>query len=351
MKKVMFVCQSLANGGAERVVSVLSEAMKDKYQVYILTLGSNASAYPVSKNVKVIAPNINKKGFAQKRARIKTIKKTIIEYGIDIIIAFSHYNAMYSVLAARGMKNVRVIGSERNDPAQLADRKFLNWYRNRLYRKLDCLVCQTEDAKNYFPEEIQKKSVIILNPLKKDLPARFEGKREKRIVSFSRLEKQKNIPMLIDAFEMLHKECPEYRLDIYGNGSEKDSILEYLKQKGMTDCVKISPFQKNIHEIVLRATAFALSSDYEGLSNSMLEAMAIGLPTVVTDCPCGGARMVIKDGENGLLVPVGDSKTMYKKLKYLIDNPEVAEKISQAGTLLRTELSMEEISKQWMNTL
>ena len=351
MKKVMFVCQSLGNGGAERVVSVLSEAIKNKYQVYILTLSSNDSAYPVSENVKVIAANINKKGFAKKCERIKTIKKTVIEYGIDVVIAFSHYNAMYSVLALRGMKNVRIIGSERNDPAQLADRKILNWYRNKLYRKLDCLVCQTEDAKSYFPEEIQKKSVVILNPLKDNLPYRFEGEREKRIVSFSRLEKQKNIPMLIDAFEILYNDFPDYRLDIYGDGSQKEYLEEYILRKKLADCVSISPFQKNIHEAVLKATAFALSSDYEGLSNSMLEAMAIGIPTVVTDCPCGGARMVIKDGENGYLVHVGNSNEMYKKIKKLIEDKDIAEKISKSGTQIRNKLSVDEISRQWMSIL
>ena len=69
---------------------------------------------------------------------------------------------------------------------------------------------------------------------------------------------------------------------------------------------------------------FVSSSDFEGISNSMLEALGMGLPVVVTDCPVGGARMVIKSGENGILVPVGDTQAMYEAMRSVLKDPDTS---------------------------
>jgi glycosyltransferase involved in cell wall biosynthesis len=136
------------------------------------------------------------------------------------------------------------------------------------------------------------------------------------------LEKQKNLLLLIDAFALLYKEHPEYNLAIYGDGSEKKHIETYITKMLLEDCISVYESIPNIHEKIIDCAMFISSSDYEGLSNSMIEAMALGLPCVVTDCPCGGARMMITSYENGILVPVGDIQTMYEAMKYIIENPE-----------------------------
>lgn len=352
MKKIMFVCQSLGSGGAERVVSVLSKALdKTEYQIFILAMNSREAAYSIEQTVRVLVPEKTiKGGNAGKLQRIATIRKEITRNNIDVVIAFSHYNAMFSVLAASGLK-VRVIGSERNDPAQIQNRKVINILRNVLYSKLDCLVCQTNDAKAFFSDNIQKKSVIIMNPISDDLPAPFEGEREKRIVTFCRLDKQKNIPMLIDAFEKLYQKHAEYVLDIYGDGPEKENLIKYIEEKGLRSAIHLHPFCKDIHNQVRKASAFALSSNYEGLSNSMIEAMAIGLPTVVTDCPCGGAKMVIEDGVNGILVPVGDSDAMGSALLSVIEQPEYAKRLAEEGKIIRDILDSKVIANHWKRVI
>lgn len=349
MKKIMFVCQSLGSGGAERVVSVLSDTLAEsEYEIYILALNSTARAYEVDERVHVIFPeNRLMKGIAGKLQRIKTIRREIIRNKIDVVIAFSHYNAMFAVIATKGLK-IKVIGSERNDPGQLKKRRIVDALRRILYRKLDSLVCQTEEAKAYFPKNIQKKSVVILNPISNNLPKSYNGEREKRIVTFCRLEPQKNIPMLIDAFGLLSENHPEYVLEIYGEGSEKENILKYIAEKKVNDKVLVRPFMKNIHEQVVNAAMFVLTSNYEGLSNSMIEAMAIGLPTIVTDCPCGGARTVIKNGFNGLLVPVGDTHATFRAMQLLIEEPKKSEELSRNGAKIKNSLDKEKIAEQWI---
>lgn len=352
MKKVMFVCQSLGNGGAERVVSVLTDELSEAdYRVFILTMTKEKQVYNINENVEIVAPHKNyNAGILGKLQRVKIIRDEIIKHKIDVVVAFSHYNAMFSVIASYGLP-VRIIGSERNDPAQLKNRKILNSTRNILYKKLDCLVCQTDEAKAYFANKIQEKTTIILNPISASIIDPYCGEKEKKIVTFCRLEPQKNLRMLIDAFEMLYEEYPDYELNIYGEGSERENLLNYIVSKGLVNVISIKPFCKDVHQKVMKATIFALPSNYEGLSNSMIEAMALGIPTVVTDCPCGGARMVIENNKNGIMVAVDDPKAMYEAFKKIIVSPKFAKELSNNGVKIRDKLNCKKIAKQWKKAI
>lgn len=352
MKKVMFVCQSLGNGGAEMVVSVLTDELSEAdYRVFILTMTKEKQVYNINENVEIVAPHKNyNAGILGKLQRVKIIRDEIIKHKIDVVVAFSHYNAMFSVIASYGLP-VRIIGSERNDPAQLKNRKILNSTRNILYKKLDCLVCQTDEAKAYFPNKIQEKTTIILNPISASIIDPYCGEKEKKIVTFCRLEPQKNLRMLIDAFEMLYEEYPDYELNIYGEGSERENLLNYIVSKGLVNVISIKPFCKDVHQKVMKATIFALPSNYEGLSNSMIEAMALGIPTVVTDCPCGGARMVIENNKNGIMVSVDDPKAMYEAFKKIIVSPKFAKELSNNGVKIRDKLNCKKIAKQWKKAI
>ena len=352
MKKVMFVCQSLGNGGAERVVSVLTDELSEAdYRVFILTMTKEKQVYNINENVEIVAPHKNyNAGILGKLQRVKIIRDEIIKHKIDVVVAFSHYNAMFSVIASYGLP-VRIIGSERNDPAQLKNRKILNSTRNILYKKLDCLVCQTDEAKAYFPNKIQEKTTIILNPISASIIDPYCGEKEKKIVTFCRLEPQKNLRMLIDAFEMLYEEYPDYELNIYGEGSERENLLNYIVSKGLVNVISIKPFCKDVHQKVMKATIFALPSNYEGLSNSMIEAMALGIPTVVTDCPCGGARIVIENNKNGIMVAVDDPKAMYEAFKKIIVSPKFAKELSNNGVKIRDKLNCKKIAKQWKKAI
>ena len=155
----------------------------------------------------------------------------------------------------------------------------------------------------------------------------------------------------MNSIENFIKEYPDYSFEIYGDGQERDSIVEYVHSLRLDDCVSVYPFVDNIHEKVLKASMFVLSSDYEGLSNSMLEAMAIGLPSVVTDCPCGGAAMVIRDGVNGMLVPVGDANAMYMKMRELINHPQTAASISREAVAIRETLNARKITEEWIQVI
>ena len=163
--------------------------------------------------------------------------------------------------------------------------------------------------------------------------------------------------LLVNVFELFAKHYTIYELYIYGdavgNGAEGyiDRIKEAINRLDCKDSIHILPAQKDIHNLILDYAMFVSSSDFEGMSNSMLEAMAIGLPTICTDCPAGGARAIIKDHENGILVPVNDEQALANAMKEVAGNPALAEQLSVNGTKIREKLAVDKIVNQWMEII
>ena len=392
-KNIFFFIDSLGGGGAERVVSVIANLFADtyRYNVSVVMMRKRDIAYQFSDKVQLLyaedlAVNhffsklIRKLFRIYKRVRQGYYKKLFQKLGkynsipnIDET-AFNFY-ATYAMpyrellkknkgctafgflirsnisllMAAKGT-NVRTVFCERNNPVRPDMPKNIMKIRDRIYKRCDAAVFQTNEELEYYTK-IKGKKAVIPNPLNDNLPERFTGERRHEVVNFCRLSKQKRILLLIDAFEMLLNDYPDYALRVYGNGEEKDNILEYIKEKHLDNKVFIEPFVKDIHERIKDAAMFAFTSDFEGLSNSMLEAMAIGLPCVCTDCDGGGARMMIEDHVNGLLVPKGDVNAVYKAMKEIIEDKKLAEKISINASKLKDELSVDKIVDKWIEMI
>lgn len=344
MQTVIFITPSLNGGGAERVMSVLANYLDKKdYNIkFVLTKNKNIE-YQLRKGIVVDYNPFGTSALNQ----IKYIREQMKKNKEAIFISFFTYQNMYTLLSNIGLCR-KIIISERNDPSKtLYGKNYLNPIRNVLYSTAFKIVFQTPGAKNFFPKVIQSRSEIIVNPLKDGLPDRYEGIRRKEIVTFARLEPQKNYPLLIEAFESFSKTHPEYTLAIYGKGAMESGLKNLVTKKQLDHKVKFCGFNSALHEIVRDAAMFVLPSDYEGLSNSMLEAMAIGLPCICTDCPPGGARMFINNGENGMLVPVKDADAMCEAMIKIAEDPNFALKLSRNASKIRNELQYDVICKKW----
>lgn len=345
-KKIVFVANRLGGGGAERVLTLLANYfVKKNYNVCILYYNSYEKQYKTDCLTRKICDE--KDGIITKIFKLRQILKYEKP---DIVIAFEYFINLRTIVASINLKNKLII-SERNNPSNLDNRKIIKIVRDILYKRCDVLVCQTADAKNYFNKNIQKHTVVIPNPVKEDLPTPWKGTREKVIVNFCRLEKQKNLPLLIDAFEELQKTYKDYILMIYGNGKEEKYIRNYINERNLQNKVILHEATSDIHRKILKSKMFISSSDYEGISNSMIEAMAIGLPTISTNCPCGGAKMLIEDGVNGILIPVGDKEKLIKAMKIIIDNESLANELSLNARNIKKTLSIEKIFSQWERIL
>lgn len=343
-RDIIFVSNALANGGAARVISVLAAELSARgKRVGIAAFNHYEGEYAVPDDVQeVYGPE--GASTVSKARRIAWVRGVAKNNPNACIVAFEYFVNMQTIVACAGLPN-RVVISERNDPARVGSGKKTNWLRELLYRHADMLVCQTEDAAAYFSDKINK--TVILNPIKEGLPKPFQGERRHAVVCFCRLEKQKNLSMLIRSFSDFSKVHGDWVLEIYGDGSLRDDLICLADDLGVGERVSINPGRHDVHEIVRDAGMFVLPSDYEGLSNSMLEAMAIGLPCICTDCPCGGARMVIRDGENGLLVPVGDDRELLYAMTRVADEDGLANRLCTSAELLREKLSVSGIADEW----
>lgn len=346
MKRILFVINQLGGGGAERVLTLLANNFSEKseYEVSILAIHKTNNKYDISKRVNVIELDERSKSVYR---IIKEIREQVKLKRAEIVISFEYHLNMKTLIATHGMPGVKVIVSERNDPKQKGGKIGYKQLRNCLYKKCDFLVCQTSDAKAYFPKSIQKKTKIILNPIESDLPEVWSGKRRKEVVNFCRLNPQKNLKLLIDAFREFANIYTDFHLTIYGNGELRDSLQQYINENNLEDKITLHPAIKNVHEKIKDSYMFVSSSDFEGLSNSMLEAMAMGIPTICTDCPCGGARMVINNKKNGILVPVQDKKALIDAMIWVVVNNDMAQKMAYEGSKIREKLHQDKIVQEW----
>lgn len=341
-KKITFVTNHLYGGGSERVLVTLANKFSELgFDVSIIAFNAK-KRYPINENIMVTEIG-DSTSLLKQSSRIRRFIKQLKP---NTIVSFEYFVNLATIIAARNTK-AKVIISERNDPKRAGAGFGKDQLRNWLYKHCDILVCQTPDAKAYFPEVIQHHTIVIPNPIKEGLPDPYKGPRKHTVVNFCRLNEQKNLKLLIDAFAEFHKKFSDYNLIIYGDGPEKEKVEQYIFFRNLNDAVSLKPNTSNVHKLVSDCSMFVSSSDYEGLSNSMLEAMAIGLPTICTDCPCGGARMIIQNGVNGLLVPVNNQQEMTKAMESIADNKAFAFSLSLEGTKVREVLSLIKIVAEW----
>ena len=288
--------------------------------------------------------------------RDKFYRKYFREAKPDFVISFDLNNFGRALFGTKGLK-CKLFDAEMNAHQKTIpqDRVGKRYYYG-LLKKADGIIVQTQSEKEYF-EKYSKNVYVINNPIRPDLPFPYEGIRKKVIVNFCRIAPQKNLDLLLDAFQKFHYEYPDYVLKIYGytNNQEefdyKNNLINKIRNMKMNGFVFILPSETDVHKKILDSAMFVSSSDYEGLSNSMLEAMAIGLPCVCTDCLGGGTREVMIDHENGLIVPMNSPDAMYLSMKEYVENPELAEKCSRNAAKIKDRLSAERIVKQWIEVL
>ena len=344
---VSFVVPSLGEGGAERVVANLANQFaRDGYGVNVYTILNGDEAYEILPEVNHQHADIREKNklfrilkrFWWLRNQLKNDKSTTI-------IAFDRY---YGICAALG-NGKKVIGSERNDPySNMPKVSFQKYFRDILYNLVDCVVFQTDYAQHYFDKKIQKHSVIIPNPISVEILPKVVANRQKNeIYAACRLTTQKNLPMLLKAFAQFSAKHPKHHMTIYGEGPLKNEITQLINQLGVNDKVDLAGYVKTLPQRVKDAGMYVSSSDYEGISNTMLEALAMGIPSICTDCPAGGARLCIQDKVNGMLVPVGDQHAMYEAMCALAENPQLADSLSREAVKIREIFHVEKIAAMW----
>lgn len=197
------------------------------------------------------------------------------------------------------------------------------------------------------PEKLQKKSKIIYNAVKEDFyqiertPVRGE------IVTCGRLVEQKNHALLIDAFSEVVKKYPFVTLKIYGEGALREKLQHQINDLGLEKKAFLMGATSDVEKVLQTADLFVLSSDYEGMPNALMEAMAAGVPCISTDCPCGGPRELLGDDSN-LLIPVGNKLGLEDKILDFFENQTVLEECGKELKKIAKIFTPEVIEKKWI---
>ena len=325
MRKIIIVTGDIVFGGAERISVYLANYFSEMgIETYLITPSSTKSVYKLS-NVNHISLDIKKDIRSTKRYRllIKKLRKYIININPDAILGIMSYYGAAASIASIGL-NIPVVVSERIDPQNTKGRTKLQklFFKVVFYFLINGVVFQTKEAMKYYPKLVQKKSVIIPNPIiNKNIPRKIDTKEDSKIIiSVGRLTDQKNHKLLIRAFSKLVHYYPGYKLIIYGEGEKRKELEKIIYDNDLKDKVLLPGTNKNIFNKLLKADIFVLSSDYEGMPNALIEAMAVGLPVISTDCKGGGASFLIKNEVNGLLVPIRDEEALVNAIERLIND-------------------------------
>lgn len=360
MQKIAFHLNSLQQGGAERVVSNLANRFaKEGYEVVIATEWYGTDEFALDQKVRRVHVGLTKEDENHSRIskmlrRIWYLRRFMKKEKPDVVVAFTR-GVLYRALAAGIGTGIPVVISVRTDPVGHYDKKADKLRIPLLFPHAAGCVFQTEGAKAFFAPYLQENSRIILNPLNpKYVGVPEPAVRTKDVVQSGRLVDFKNQPMLIRAFLKVHEKHPDYTLKIYGPDSKdgtKEILESIIHENHAEDFVKLMGGSNTLEKDLADAALYAFSSDWEGLPNALMEAMALGLPVVSTDCPCGGPKTLIEDGVNGLLVPIMDEKAMTDGILRLIEDRELAERLGREARKISERANEDAVFEQWQTYL
>lgn len=354
MKKIMFYINTIKRDGAERVMTNLaSQFADDGYDVIFVTSFRTNGEYLLSEKIKRYSlekTEIKQSKVKRNISRILKLRRLCKKEKPDVLIAFMGEPNFRAIVATIGL-SVRTVVSVRNDPNREYAGLIMKFVGKYLLPMADGCVFQTEDAKQWFPVRMQRKSTIIFNAVKQEF-YRVERKPvDQLIVTVGRLSKQKNQKLLINAVAELKDDYPELKLRIYGEGVLENELNNLIMEKGMDGVISLEGQALDVPLKLSEADIFVLTSDYEGMSNALMEALAVGVPSIATDCPCGGSRMLICNKENGILIPVGDKSSLVRAIKELLDNPVKKKLISENAKYSAEVFSENVIYMQWKKYL
>jgi GalNAc-alpha-(1->4)-GalNAc-alpha-(1->3)-diNAcBac-PP-undecaprenol alpha-1,4-N-acetyl-D-galactosaminyltransferase len=378
--KILFFISSLRAGGAERVASLLCnywanidnknnneerEEKEEKIEVGLLSLDlPENDFYHINNKIKRYYTDyycVNNKNNILKRLyfnliRILRVRNTINIVKPDVIISFMDIQNMV-VLVANLFTGIPVVISERAYPPYYNDGNLFDWLRKKIYSLSQVFVAQVNEVAIWARKFLkQTKIVVIPNPLDSKI---FESiieaevkahERKNYILAVGRLCKLKGFDLLIEAYYKCYKDYPEWRLLIIGEGDDRVELEAKINKLGLHEQVKLIGQVINPGEYYKIAKIFVLSSRTEGFPNVLLEAMAHGLAVISFNCKTGPAD-IIKNGENGLLIPAEDVGALAEALKKLMSDDLLRQKISGEAFEVRDQYKIDIIAKKWLSIL
>lgn len=365
--KIVYCLNSIQEiGGISKVVKLKATQLgKLGHEVFIVVTDHDPDKFNEIPNYSIINLNINYykddwkskyhvlKGIFIKRLKHKRRLGIFLnKIQPDIVISVGQSEKYFLPEIKGNWKTIREFHYEKGYRIRRANTffqkliaKLINLYDyNYKINKYDHIVLLTEeDKKNWGRDNIS----VIPNPIKL-VNNNKAPLNEKKIVSVGRLVKQKNFKSLVNAFKQVVEAHPDWILNIYGEGNLKNELQAQIKSENLSNNIFLKGLSDNHNEIYGKASIFVMSSIYEGFPLVLLEAMSFGIPLISYDCPYGPGQL-IKDGQNGYLVPVNDEFTLAKKICDLIEDYNRRKEMGRMSYIKAQKFNQENVCDQWIN--
>ena len=351
-KKILLVIASLNQGGTQKIIIDLFNYWKqvghdikiitfdNKFQNLNPRLKKFVTKLELIKDSKTIFHSI-----INNLKRIYKLRKILKENQESQILSFIYTTNILTIVANFGLRNHLTI-SERNDPEFQTISNIWSLLRNTFYRFADKVTANSQKAcriiRKYVPSE---KVIFIPNHIffKKK---RLTPKKEKIILGVGRLHVQKGFDILIESFYLSKVYNKGWKLVILGEGLQEKFLKQKVKELKLHNNVLFKGFQNTLNWYK-KSKIFIMSSRFEGAPNVLLEAMATGVPSIITNS-CPGAMYYVKHGISGLIVPSENVLALSKSIAMIVNNKPLQKKIVQGGfKSLKSLANHKKIFKQW----
>lgn len=376
MKIIYCIPQLFRPGGIERIVSIKANWFADiaGYDVIIIAAFQNnqSSYYPLSAKIRLIDLDIDYDGILglplfkriKEKRRLQKIHKVKLENILlneksDIVVSTFTHEASFLPLINDGSRKVLEFHFCRGHKKKMANAfgfglltKLAYFYRcweeeNKIIPMYDQFVVLTdEDKKNWQNKIPEVKSISNILPFEKEGKAVLDAE---HVIAVGRLDAQKGFDRLINIWSKVVVQHPGWILDIYGQGQDEDELRNLILENGLKANIIIHKPDQNIKDRYLESSIFVMTSAYEGLPMTLLEATGLGLPAICYDFPCG-PKDVIDDGINGFLISDGDEESFVERLSMLMDDENLRKEIGHNAYEMSVKYGKEVIMNEWNRT-
>jgi glycosyltransferase involved in cell wall biosynthesis len=358
---LMIVIHSLRGGGAERVAVDMAAYWQARgCRVALVTqTTADQDAYPIPKGVVRYALGLaaNSRGMVAAAwgnwRRYWALRRLIRRHRPDVVLGMMTRGSVMAVMAGRGA-GCRIIATEHTHPPIQRLPQAWQKLRQRTYPRADAVVALTRGTADWLEAHLPGvQAQVIPNavhwPLADEEPCVVPPQVPGRLclLAVGRLHPVKGFDCLLRAFAQLARVYPEWDLTILGEGPERAALESLRDELDLTDRVQLPGRVGNMAAWYAAADVYVLSSRAEGLSNTLLEAMASGLPCIAFDCDTG-PREIIREGIDGVLVrPVQDAEALAGHLGQLMSDSALRSRFASRATDVRDRFSTARIMALW----
>ena len=363
MKVGIYIDRMDLRGGAQRVVSNLCHGwVRRGWEVHLLVVSGDVAAFPVPEEVQphVLAARHKRRGLLglwDNWQHVRALGRVVTDARLDAVLAVSAVANIHLAQAELPAHVVRV-GSEHSYSPHFPLPFHKEWFRRRAYPQLDAIVCPTREAADLLAQAYPgARTQGIPNWLTWPLPKgdgsagtaiRRPGRRT--FLACGRFDKLKGFARLIALFDGLKDRLPDWDLVIVGDGEDRELLQAQVAQAKLGERVFFPGWVADMESVFRSADIFVFPSVSEGFALVLAEAMACGLPCISYDCKVGPSE-IIRDGVDGVLVPVGDEAVFAAAMLRLAEAEAERTRLAAACPSILSRLSEEAIQPLWEKVL